>query len=70
MELSIIEYPALVYQGNRNNVFIANCIMKNIVGYGHSVEDAIENLEKALNDLNSEYIAKVKPIQGLQLSQG
>lgn len=70
MELSIIEYPALVYQGNRNNIFIANCIMKNIVGYGHSVEDAVENLEKALNDLNSEYIAKVKPIQGLQLFQG
>lgn len=70
MELSIIEYPALVYQGNRNNVFIANCIMKNLVGYGHSQEDAIENLERALNGLNAEYIAKVKPINGLQLCQG
>lgn len=70
MELSIIEYPALVYQGNRNNVFIANCIMKNLVGYGHSEEDAIVNLERALNDANTEYIAKVKPIAGLQLNQG
>lgn len=70
MELSIIEYPALVYQGNRNNVFIANCIMKNLVGYGHSKEDAIENLEKALNELSAEYVAKVKPIHGFLLSKG
>ena len=70
MELSIVEYPALVYQGNRNNVFIANCIMKNLVGYGRSELDAIENLEKALSDANAEYIVKVKPINGLELCKG
>ncbi len=70
MEVSIVEYPALIYQGNRNNVFIANCIMKNLVGYGHSEGDAIENLEKALSELNAEYIVKVKPINGLLLNQG
>ncbi len=70
MELSIIEYPALIYQGNRNNVFIANCIMKNLVGYGHSEEDAIENLEKALSEAHAEYIVKVKPVTGLLLNQG
>lgn len=67
MEVSIIEYPALVYQGNRNNVFIANCIMKNLVGYGHSEEDAITNLERALGEISEEYIVKVKPISGFKL---
>lgn len=67
MEVSIIEYPALVYQGNRNNVFIANCIMKNLVGYGKSEEDAIKNLESALGETTEEYIVRVKPISGFKL---
>lgn len=67
MEVSIIEYPALVYQGNRNNVFIANCIMKNLVGYGKSEEDAIKNLENALGETNQEYLVRVKPISGFKL---
>lgn len=70
MELSVIEYPALVYQGNRNNVFIANCIMKNLVGYGHSATEALHNLESALNEINAEYIVKVKPMSNLLANQG
>lgn len=67
MEISIIEYPAFVYQGNRNNVFIANCIMKNLVGYGKSAEDAIKNLEAALISTTDEHIVRVKPISDFKL---
>lgn len=70
MELSIIEYPAIIYQGNRNNVFIAACIMKNLLGYGKTENEAVENLERALSEDHSEYIVKVKPMQGLQLCHG
>ncbi len=67
MEISIIEYPATVYQGNRNKVYIASCIMKNLVGYGRSAEDALNNLENALAEISKDYIVKVKPVSGLQL---
>jgi len=67
MEFSIIEYPAMVYQGNRNKIYIASCIMKNLVGYGRSAEDAIKNLETALSEMSKDYIVKVKPVKGFKL---
>lgn len=57
-----IQYPALIYKSKKNNVFIANCIIKNLIGYGHTQEDAVLNLEKVLNNLSKDYPVKVKPV--------
>ncbi|MDD3236721.1 MAG: hypothetical protein PHV37_01320 [Candidatus Gastranaerophilales bacterium] len=65
MSTSIIEYPAVIYQGLRNHVYIANCFIKNLVAYGHSAAEAIENLEKTLEEMHQDYIVKVKPMNGL-----
>lgn len=62
MNCSIVEYPALVYKNNNNNVFIANCIIKNLIGYGQTEKDALVNLEKVLKKVSSEYPIKVKPV--------
>lgn len=55
-------YPALIYKSQKNNVFVANCIIKKLVGYGRSEKDAISNLEKILNTTNSDYPIKIKPV--------
>lgn len=55
-------YPALIYKSHKNNVFVANCIIKKLVGYGRSEKDAISNLEKILNTTNSDYPVKIKPV--------
>ena len=36
--------------------------MKNLIGYGHTEEDAVLNLEKVLNSLSKDYPVKVKPV--------
>lgn len=62
MEYKTAEYPALIYKSSRSDVFIANCIIKNLVGYGHTEKDAILNLESVLGKSNSDYEVKVKPV--------
>lgn len=62
---STIIYPALVYKNNRNNIYVANCIMKKLIGYGHNEKDAIINLENLLNQAKSEYEIKIKPVYKL-----
>lgn len=57
-----IQYPALVYKNNKSNVFVANCIIKNLIGYGHSEEAAISNLEEVLNRLHNDYPVRIKPV--------
>jgi len=57
-----IQYPALIYKSKNNNVFIANCIIKNLIGNGKTEKDAVCNLEKILNNLNKEYPVKIKPV--------
>lgn len=57
-----IQYPALIYKSKKNNNFIANCIIKNLIGYGRTEEDAIANLEMVLNKNSKEYPVKVKPV--------
>ena len=34
MTCMCVEYPALIYKNNKNNLFIANCLIKNLVGMG------------------------------------
>lgn len=61
MNTSVL-YPALIYKSKNNNVFVANCIIKKIVGYGKTELDAIHNLETLMNKSSQEYDIKVKPV--------
>ncbi|MFR1503491.1 MAG: hypothetical protein ACLSUS_05240 [Opitutales bacterium] len=62
MTITEIQYPALIYKNNKNNVFVANCIVKKLIGFGHSEQDAILNLEKNLERENTDFPVKVKPV--------
>ena len=55
-----IEYPAYVYRKNR--VFVANCVLYNLIAIGISEIDAIENLQKILQKTLSEFNITVKPV--------
>ena len=55
-------YPALIYKSKNNNVFVANCIIKKIIGYGKTELDAIQNLEALMNKSSQEYQIRVKPV--------
>lgn len=68
MTCMCVEYPALIYKNNKNNLFIANCLMKNLVGMGKTEIEAIENLENSLSVLQSDYVVKVKPMYELKMS--
>lgn len=64
----MIEYPAMIYKNGRNKVFTANCIVKNIVGFGKTEEEAINNLKTSLESccVNITQSAEIiiKPIHG------
>lgn len=57
-----IQYPALIYKTKGNNIFVANCIIKKLVGYGNTEKAAITHLESVLNRHSNEYPVKVKPV--------
>lgn len=68
----MIEYPAMIYKTNRNRTFIANCIVKNLVGFGKTEEDAINNLKESIKKVKNPLIEKtdltdinIKPIYGI-----
>ena len=63
-----IEYPALIYKNNKNNLFMANCLVKNIIGMGKTETEAIKNLEKSLSVIQSDYTVKIKPMYELNMS--
>ena len=60
MELSTVEYPALIYKSK--NYYVANCIMKNVICYGKTEKQALKNLEKLLYNSQKEYFVRVKPV--------
>lgn len=62
MNQTSIIYPALIYKSKKNNIFVANCIIKKLIGYGHSEYDAVKNLEYVLNGQSSDYPVKIKPV--------
>ncbi len=62
MSKTSIQYPALIYKNNKNNVFVANCIIKNLIGYGRSEKAAISNLEKILNRMHNDYPVRIIPV--------
>ena len=65
----MIEYPAMIYKNSRSKTYVANCMVKNLVGFGKSEEDAIKNLVESLQ--NSEHCSDIciTPIYGLPMAQ-
>ena len=64
----MIEYPAMIYKSNRNNVFVANCIVKNLIGFGKTEEAALSNLRESLQSLCKKCEFVVKPIHGFSIA--
>lgn len=64
----INEYPAMVYKSHRNNVFVANCIIKNLIGFGKTEEDALENLKESLQGMTKDEVV-VTPMYGFSIAQ-
>lgn len=64
----IHEYPAMVYKSHRNNVFLANCIIKNLVGFGKTEADALENLKESLQSATKNEIV-ITPMYGFSIAQ-
>jgi predicted RNase H-like HicB family nuclease len=65
-----VEYPAMVYKNNRNRVFVANCYMKNMVGFGKTENDAINNLKSTLQKgLEEQCNIIIKPTSNLLSAQ-
>lgn len=62
MTMTAVQYPALIYKSKKNNVFVANCIIKKLIGYGHSEEAAVSNLVRILERENTDFPVKVKPV--------
>ena len=60
------EYPAMIYKTNRNRTFIANCMAKNLVGFGKTEKEAIDNLKKSLCN-HTECDINIKPVYGIAL---
>jgi len=63
------EYPAMIYKSNRNKVYVANCIAKNVVGFGKTEEDAINNLKESLQHATQEFEILIKPVYGFLIAQ-
>ncbi len=61
------EYPAMIYKTNRNRTFIANCMAKNLVGFGRTEEEALKNLKASLCNHTETCDIRVKPIYGISL---
>lgn len=61
------EYPAMIYKTNRNRTFIANCFAKNLIGFGKTEEEALNNLKDSLCHHTETCDIKVKPVYGIAL---
>lgn len=64
----INEYPAMIYKSHRNNVFVANCIIKNLIGFGKTEEDALDNLKDSLQSMTKNEVV-VTPMYGFSIAQ-
>lgn len=63
----MIEYPAMIYKTNRNRTYVANCIIKNLIGFGKTEEAAINNLKESLKNINTVSEITVKPVYGISI---
>lgn len=66
MHKTTVEYPAMVYK--KNNTYIANCIMHNLIGFGKTELDAVENLQKSMNEVLESYDVIIKPMPKMLLT--
>ncbi len=71
----MIEYPAMIYKANRNKTYIANCMVKNLIGFGKTEEEAISNLKESITKITDNFINEVKseeinikPIYGISIA--
>ena len=62
MNPTYIEYPALIYRSRKNRIFVANCIIKKLIGYGKTEAEAVNNLENILNKRIKDYFIRIKPV--------
>ncbi|MFA7658674.1 MAG: hypothetical protein WCY19_04510 [Candidatus Gastranaerophilaceae bacterium] len=65
----MIEYPAMIYRNNRNRAYVANCIVKNVLGFGKTEKDALNNLRESLQNIDKKGDVVVKPMHGFSLAQ-
>lgn len=63
----MLEFPAMIYKNNRNKTYMANCITKNMVGFGKTEEDALFNLKTSLQDLTQNEEVSLKPMYGFSI---
>lgn len=63
----MIEYPAMIYKTNRNRTYIANCMVKNLIGFGKTEEEALKNLKDSLCNHAETCDISVKPMYGIAL---
>lgn len=61
----MIEYPAMIYKNGRTG-YIANCIVKNLIGFGKTEEAALSNLKDSIQNLTHNEVC-VKPMHGLSI---
>lgn len=59
-----MEYPAMIYKNTISNVYMANCVVKNITGFGKTEEDALNNLKNTLQEVTNMCDITLKPMYG------
>ncbi|MBP7211965.1 hypothetical protein KBA27_03940 [bacterium] len=63
--MTTVEYPAMVYKNNRNRVYVANCYMKNVVGFGKTEDAAVQNLKTTLERIEKNCEIIIRPTHNL-----
>lgn len=56
----------MIYKTNRNKTYVANCVVKNLVGFGKTEEDALTNLKVSLQNLTKNEI-NLRPVYGFSM---
>lgn len=64
----MVEYPAMIYKANRNRGYVANCMVKNLLGFGKTEEDAINNLKESLQNFGEKVEISIKPVYGISIN--
>ena len=64
----MIEYPAMIYKNTRTPGYVANCIVKNIIGFGKTEEDALNNLKESLESITEKCNVVVTPMYGFSIA--
>lgn len=65
----MVEYPAMIYKTNRNRTYVANCITKNLIGFGKTEEEALSNLKVSLQNLTDTVDVSLRPVYGFSMVQ-